>query len=73
MTIKGIIKGGVVILPDDVRLPEGTSVTVETEQELSAVDPFVEAASQAGKPRPHWPKDFVTNHGHYVSGEPLKP
>jgi hypothetical protein len=24
------------------------------------------------KPRPHLPKDFALNHGHYVRGEPRK-
>jgi hypothetical protein len=35
-------------------------------------DPFLEAVLKVSKPRPHWPKDFALNHGHYVSGEPKK-
>jgi hypothetical protein len=36
-------------------------------------DPFLAAVRKTAKPRPHWPKDYALNHGHYVSGEPRKP
>ena len=36
-------------------------------------DPFIQAVLKLAKPRPHWPKDYALNHGHYVSGEPKKP
>ena len=44
-----------------------------TPRELTAKeDPFLAAALKSAKPRPHWPADYVRNHGHYVSGEPKK-
>lgn len=70
MSITGKIKNGVVILPPGTNLPEGAEVMVETLE--AEADPFFTAALKAAKPRPHWPKDFVLNHGHYVSGEPKK-
>jgi len=33
---------------------------------------FLAAVLKTAKPRPHWPKDYALNHGHYVSGEPKK-
>ena len=68
MSYTGKVQNGVVVLPPEVQLPEGTEVEVTTRE--SADDPFVQAAMKAAKPRPHWPKDYAMNHGHYVSGEP---
>lgn len=70
MSVTGKVKNGVVVLPPGTQLPEGAEVKVETLG--TEDDPFVAAAVKLAKPRPHWPKDFVLNHGHYVSGEPKK-
>ena len=72
MSYKGTVKNGVVVLPADVKLPEGTEVNVETVEALPDDDPFLAAVLKAAKPRPHWPKDYALNHGHYASGEPKK-
>jgi len=72
MSFTGKIQNGVVVLPPEVSLPEGTEVRVET-VESAEHDPFVQAALKLAKPRPHWPKDYALNHGHYVSREPQKP
>lgn len=69
MSFTGIVENGVVVLPPDARLPDGTEVRVET---VGEADPFLEAIRKTAKPRPHWPADFALNHGHYVSGEPRK-
>ena len=71
MSFKGTIQNGVVVLPPEVKLPEGTAVNVEP-LEATEDDPFVQAVLKLAKPRPHWPKDYALNHGHYVSGEPKK-
>ncbi len=73
MSFKGTIQNGVVVLPPEIKLPEGTEVSVETLAESPENDPFIQAALKLAKPRPHWPKDYALNHGHYVSGEPKKP
>jgi len=66
----GIVQNGVVVLPPEVKLPEGTEVQVVPLELLPETDPFIQAVLKIAKPRPHWPKDYVLNHGHYVSGEP---
>jgi hypothetical protein len=68
----GTVKNGVVVLPPDARLPEGAVVEVVPRALESDEDPFLQAAARASRPRPHWPKDYALNHGHYVSGEPKK-
>ena len=72
MSVTGKIKNGIVVLPPGTKLPEGADVKIEMLELPPADDPFVAAALKVAKPRPHWPKDFVLNHGHYVSGEPKK-
>ena len=72
MSFTGKILNGVVVLPPEVKLPEGMEVHVEAPDLLSENDPFVQAVLKLAKPRPHWPKDYALNHGHYVSGEPKK-
>jgi hypothetical protein len=73
MTYVGKVQNGVVVLPPDAHLPEGTEVTIELIEAVADVDPFIAAARKVAKPRPNWPKDYALNHGHYVSGEPKKP
>lgn len=72
MSYTGKVQNGVVVLPPEVKLPDGIEVKVETLDMLSEDDPFVQAVLKLAKPRPHWPKDYALNHGHYVSGEPKK-
>ena len=72
MSVTGKIKNSMVVLPPGTKLPEGADVKIETLELPPEDDPFVVAVLKVAKPRPHWPKDFVLNHGHYVSGEPKK-
>lgn len=70
MSVTGKVKNGVVVLPPGTKLPEGAEVKVETVELAAADDPFVAAVEKLAKPRPHLPKDYALNHGHYVRGEP---
>ena len=70
MSYTGTIKGGVVVLPSGVQLPEGAQVEVILQE--NGTDPLLAAIEEAAKPRPHWPADYALNHGHYVTGEPRK-
>ena len=72
MTYIGKVHNGVVVLPPEARLPEGADVKIEPIGQEDELDPFVAAARKVAKPRPHWPKDYALNHGHYVKGEPKK-
>ncbi len=73
MSFTGKVKNGVVVLPPEANLPEGAEVKVELLDLIPENDPFIQAVLKLAKPRPHWPKDYALNHGHYVSGEPKKP
>jgi hypothetical protein len=72
MAFSGTVKNGIVVLP-----PEGHRAANGDKDsgpaQLGPGDaPFIDAVLKLAKPRPHWPVDFVLNHGHYVSGEPKK-
>ena len=74
MSFKGTVKNGVVVLPPEARLPEGTEVEVIAGTEsLPEDDPFIAAVRKVAKPRPHWPKDFTRNLDHYLYGVPKQP
>ena len=72
MSVTGKVKNGVIVLPPGTKLPEGAEVRVETIKIIAADDPFVAAVERLAKPRPHLPKDYALNHGHYLRGEPKK-
>jgi hypothetical protein len=73
VSYKGTVRNGVVVLPPEVKLPEGTEVEVIAGSELLPEDePFIAAILKLAKPRPHWPKDYALNHAHYVKGHPRK-
>jgi hypothetical protein len=72
MSVTGKVKNGVVVLPANVSLPEGAKVKVETLEPMPEDDPFLQTVLKLAKPRPHLPKDYALNHGHYVRGEPKK-
>lgn len=76
MTYRGHIHNGAVVLDEPADLPEGALVSVQPEANPAPGmdhDEFVAEVLKLAKPRPHWPEDYELNHGHYVSGEPLKP
>jgi hypothetical protein len=73
MSVTGTVKKGVVVLPPGTQIPDGTTVKVEPlDPQNEQDDSFLAAVRKIAKPRPHWPKDYALNHGHYVSGEPKK-
>ena len=73
MSFTGTVKNGVVVLPPEAHLPDGAQVEVVVREVPPQEDPFLEAVTKTARHRPHWPKDYALNHGHYVSGEPRKP
>ena len=72
MSITGKIVNGLVVLPPGIKMPEGAAVKVETLESATQDDPLVAAVERLAKPRPHLPKDYALNHGHYLRGEPKK-
>jgi len=61
------------LISPEVRLPEGAKVEVVPHELGTENDSFLRAVEKTAKPRPHWPRDYALNHGHYMSGEPKKP
>jgi len=72
MTYQGTIRNGVVVLPPEVALPEGSVVDVTPREVIAKADSFGDLVLKLAKPRPHLPQDYALNHGHYVRGEPKK-
>jgi hypothetical protein len=72
MSFTGKIQNGVVVLPPEIKLPEGTEVNVEALDLPAENDSFIQGVLKLAKPRPHWPKDYALNHAHYVKGHPKK-
>ena len=72
MSVTGKVVNGLVVLPPGTKLPEGAEVRIETLKLTPEDDPLVAAVEKLTKPRPHLPKDYALNHGHYLRGEPKK-
>jgi hypothetical protein len=72
MSVTGKVVNGLVVLPPGTMLPEGAEVRIETLKLTSQEDALVAAVEKLAKPRPHLPKDYALNHGHYLRGEPKK-
>ncbi len=68
VSYKGTVKNGVVVLPPDAKLPDGTVVEVVPDEWQPEEDPFVAAVLKVAKPRPHWPKDYVRNLDFHLYG-----
>lgn len=71
MSYTGKVRNGVVVLPPEAHLPEGTEVEVILREPQPSANPFVEGMLKLAKPR-DWPEDFALNHGHYVKGHAKK-
>ena len=71
MSYTGKVQNGVVVLPPETHLPEGTEVEVIPRAAPSDMNLFVEGMLKLAKPR-DWPEDFALNHTHYVKGHPQK-
>jgi hypothetical protein len=72
MSVSGQVVNGLVVLPPGTRLPEGAEVRIGTLKLTPEDDPLVAAVEKLAKSRPHLPKDYALNHGHYLRGEPKK-
>jgi hypothetical protein len=68
VSYKGKVQNGVVVLPPEAHLPEGTEVQVVVPE---STESFLEGVLKLARPR-DWPEDFALNHAHYVKGHPKK-
>jgi hypothetical protein len=71
VSFKGTVKNGVVILPPEAKLPDGTAVEVKLMMVPTADPPFLQELLKLAKDR-DWPADFALNHSHYTKGHPKK-
>jgi hypothetical protein len=79
MTYRGTVRGGVVVLPDDVALPEGAEVVVVMPggEPVTATAPGVWARladlGRWAETQPSdLPPDLAENHDHYLHGQPKR-
>ena len=71
MTVKGVVKDGVVVLEDGVKLHDGTEVRVEVPPPAAPL--FSEKLMKfGGSLRGDYPPDFARNHDHYIHGTTKK-
>jgi hypothetical protein len=76
MTVIGTVRNGKIELPDDVSLPEGTSVSVKV---IEPAAPLPEAATDTGRRLlklagtcEGLPADLSVNLDHYLYGTPKR-
>lgn len=72
MSYKGTVKNGVVVLPPEAQLPEGSQVEITPLETQVDDPPFLRAILNLARPRPDWPEDFALNHAHHTKGHPKK-
>jgi hypothetical protein len=74
MSVTGVVRNGVVILPPGTVFADGTEVRVETlpERVEERGAEFLQTVKKLAKDRPHLPADYALNHGHYTRGEAKK-
>jgi hypothetical protein len=66
------VENGVVVLPPESKLADGTNVEVIVSEVPPVDPPFFQAILKLSKSRPEWPEDFELNQAHYAKGNPKK-
>lgn len=69
MSYTGKVKNGVVMLPPEATLAEGTEVEMTSQAAPEGMSSFLEGRLKRARLR-DWPAVFALNHGHYVKGHP---
>ena len=78
MTYRGHVKNGVVVLDDEVTLPEGTEVAVdplgpaEVDEDGAQTPTLYERLKPVIGVAKGLPSDLAENHDHYLHGRPQK-
>jgi hypothetical protein len=75
MSYTGIMKGGVVVLPPGVQLPEGAQVEVTVSPQSDAPQsdrPVYDALAEFVGAFAGLPEDLARNHDHYLHGTPRR-
>ena len=72
MSYTGIVIGGVIKLPPEAAVPDGTTVRVETLKEAPDRSALVEKMRAIAASLPDLPADFAEQHDHYIHGTPKR-
>ena len=72
MSYTGTVIGGVVKLPPEAALPDGTQVRVETVEPATDRRELVEELKAIAQSMPDLPEDWSTQHDHYIHGTPKR-
>ena len=75
MSYRGIMRGGVVVLPPGVQLPEGAQVEVTVPPQSRAPQsdrPVYDALAEFVGAFDGLPEDLARNHDHYLHGTPRR-
>jgi hypothetical protein len=71
MSFKGKVKNGVVVLPRNANLPDGTEVEVRTVDDPKS-DDFTDMLLRIAKKVRGLPRDLAAQHDHYLYGVPKR-
>ncbi len=71
MSYTGTVIGGLVKLPPEANLPDGTAVRVET-VEANDRRPLVQKLEEIARNMPPMPEDWAAQHDHYIHGTPKR-
>lgn len=76
MVYRGVVKNGVVVLPEGAELPDGTQVRVEPvaggEEVVNEGPTLLEQFADVIGTVPELPPDMAQQHDHYLHGAPKR-
>lgn len=72
MSVTGRVKNGVVVLPKEVKLPEGSEVEVTLLISVEEAEQFTDELLRISRMTKSLPEDLAENHNHYLHGLPKK-
>ena len=72
MSYRGTVSGGVVVLPPEAKLADGTEVTIEVAPSSPQNRTFYERFREFAGIAKDMPSDLAMNHDHYLHGHPKK-
>ena len=73
MSYTGTVEHGVVKLPPQANLPDGTKVRVETFSPSATRAQLVDELRDIASSLPELPADWAEQHDHYIHGTPKRP
>jgi len=72
MSYTGTVEGGVIKLPPEAVVPNGTKVRIETIEPPTDRRPLVDKLRAIAESMPEMPADWAAQHDHYIHGTPKR-